>query len=275
MRNYFIMVNPSKELAQKTRRRITGYFNKHEGANCTIWEWDGSSDRIPVPEGTECIITVGGDGTLIQAARSAIGMNVKLIGVNRGHIGYLTELADEKNIEAALDRLVSDDFVIEERMMMQASVFRGGKLIYRDIALNEVQMCRHNTLKTLHFEVYVNDVFLSEYSGDGILAATPTGSTAYSLSAGGPIAEPKGKFIILTALCPHVVTSRPIILDPDDVVKIVPVSGDQLVSCDSATMTILEPGDEIVVRRSEYTADLIRLNNQSFLEVLRSKLAVL
>ena len=140
MKNFFIMLNPSKQLAQKTRRRIAAYFNQREGTSCTFWEWDGTTDRIPIPDETECIITVGGDGTLIQAARSAVGKGVRLIGVNRGHIGYLTELADEKNIEAALDRLLSDDFEIEQRMMMEATVYRGGKLIYRDIALNELQM---------------------------------------------------------------------------------------------------------------------------------------
>lgn len=273
MKNFFIIVNAEKPMAEKTRRTIEAYLkNAPSGVSYAVWDKE-KQERYELPEGCDCIITIGGDGTLIQAARGTVGCGVPLIGINRGHMGYLTQLSDERMIVPVLKRLIDDDYMIEERMMLDAEVLRQGESIYVGVALNEVLLTRFNSLRTLNFQVYVNDTMLNEYSADGILAATPTGSTAYSLSAGGPIADPKAKMIILTPICSHTINSRSIIFSPNDRIKIVAGSSEQLVACDGESVLSLERGDVISIRMSEHVARFIRLKEESFLHTLRQKMA--
>ena len=156
----------------------------------SVSDWTPGESRTfhldELPEGCDCIITIGGDGTLIQAARATVGSGVPIIGINRGHMGYLTQLSDEKSIIPSIDRLIRDDCFIEERMMLRAVARRDGEVFYEEVALNEVMLARYNTTRSLRFDVYVNDTMLNEYFADGILAATPTGSTAKFAAGGKP-----------------------------------------------------------------------------------------
>lgn len=273
MRNFFIIVNMDKALAVGTKDSIVSILSSY-GNDVSCHVWDGApQEHYDLPEGTDCIITIGGDGTLIQAARATVKTGIPIIGINRGHMGYLTQLSDERMIVPVLKRLIDDDYMIEERMMLDAEVLRQGESIYGGVALNEVLLTRFNSLRTLNFQVYVNDTMLNEYSADGILAATPTGSTAYSLSAGGPIADPKAKMIILTPICSHTINSRSIIFSPNDRIKIVAGSSEQLVACDGESVLSLERGDVISIRMSEHVARFIRLKEESFLHTLRQKMA--
>ena len=260
-------------MAEKTGRLIERYLDSY-GAQLSYTVWEGQrQDRYELPEGCDCIITIGGDGTLIQAARGTVGCGVPLIGINRGHMGYLTQLADESSIEPAIERLIRDDYWIEERMMLRADVFRDGRSIYEGVALNEVMLTRHDTIRSVSFKVYVNDSLLNDYYADGILVATPTGSTAYSLSAGGPIADPKAKLIILTPICSHAINSRSIIFSSTDRIRIVAGGSDQLVACDGESILRLRQSDEICVGMAEHVAAFVRLRQESFLETLRQKMA--
>ena len=156
--------------------------------------------------------------------------------------------------------------------MLKARVYRNGKCIYRDVALNEVLLSRYDSLRTIHFKVYVNETCLNDYGADGLIVATPTGSTAYSLSAGGPIAEPEAKMMIMTPICSHTINSRSIIFSPEDTIRIVPEGANQIVACDGDAPVELKKGDEVVVKRSRHSARLVRLSEESFLETLRDKM---
>ena len=272
MNNFFIIINSDKKLAEKSGSTIESFL-RSQGDRVSYTIWRGSrQDRYELPEGCDCIITIGGDGTLIQAARGTVGSGVPLIGINRGHMGYLTQLTDEEAIVPAMKRLMEEDYFIEERMLLCAEAYRDGEMIWQDVALNEVMLARYNTIGSLRFEVYVNDTMLNEYFADGILVATPTGSTAYSLSAGGPIADPKARLIILTPICSHAMNSRSIIFSAHDRFTIVAGSDGQIAACDGVSQLQLKKGDEIRVRRSDNAARFIRLKQESFLETLRQKM---
>lgn len=272
MNNFFIIINSDKKLAEKSGSTIESFL-RSQGDRVSYTIWRGSrQDRYELPEGCDCIITIGGDGTLIQAARGTVGSGVPLIGINRGHMGYLTQLTDEEAIVPAMKRLMEEDYFIEERMLLCAEAYRDGERIWQDVALNEVMLARYNTIGSLRFEVYVNDTMLNEYFADGILVATPTGSTAYSLSAGGPIADPKARLIILTPICSHAMNSRSIIFSAHDRFTIVAGSDGQIAACDGVSQLQLKKGDEIRVRRSDNAARFIRLKQESFLETLRQKM---
>ena len=272
MKHFFIIVNMKKRLAEKTSNAIREFL-KDCGKETSCKIWDGPRQKkYELPEGTDCIITIGGDGTLIQAVRATMGSGVPVIGFNRGHLGYLTQLSKGKDIAPAMKRLLEEDYSIEERMMLKARVYRNGKCIYRDVALNEVLLSRYDSLRTIHFKVYVNETCLNNYGADGLIVATPTGSTAYSLSAGGPIAEPEAKMMIMTPICSHTINSRSIIFSPEDTIRIIPEGANQIVACDGDAPVELKKGDEVVVKRSRHSARLVRLSEESFLETLRDKM---
>ena len=272
MKHFFIIVNMKKRLAEKTSNAIREFL-KDCGKETSCKIWDGPRQKkYELPEGTECVITLGGDGTLIQAVRATMGSGVPVIGFNRGHLGYLTQLSKGKDIAPAMKRLLEEDYSIEERMMLKARVYRNGKCIYRDVALNEVLLSRYDSLRTIHFKVYVNETCLNDYGADGLIVATPTGSTAYSLSAGGPIAEPEAKMMIMTPICSHTINSRSIIFSPEDTIRIIPEGANQIVACDGDAPVELKKGDEVVVKRSRHSARLVRLSEESFLETLRDKM---
>lgn len=272
MKHFYLIVNKEKRYAEKTGRLIQAFFSEEApDASCTVWDGPRQK-RYDMPPDTDCIITIGGDGTLIQTARATVGSGVPILGINRGHLGYLTALTKDRDLAPALRRLISDDYTIEERMMLRSQVFRNGKPIRKDVALNEVLLSRYESLRTIHFKVYVNETCLNEYSADGLIVATPTGSTAYSLSAGGPIAEPDAKLMIMTPICSHTINARSIIFSPEDAIRILPEGDGQITACDGDTPFELRRGDEVVVRRSRHSARLIRLSEESFLETLRDKM---
>lgn len=272
MKRFYIVVNGEKQLAVRTRETVEQALSAMPGVSFETWEGPRQA-KYELPPGTDCIITIGGDGTLIQTARATVGSEVPLIGINRGHLGYLTRLQEENDIAPAMRRLVEGDYVLEERMMLDAEISAAGRCRFRDLALNEVMLGRHNALRAIDFFVYVNGRLLNEYLADGMLVATPTGSTAYSLSAGGPIAKPQAQLMILTPICSHAVNARSIILSPDDEVKLVPKTDTQVLSCDGDSVEALRLGEEVLVRRSAHVTRLVRLENESFLDTLRNKMA--
>ena len=273
MKHFFIIVNMKKSLAEKTSNAIREFL-KDCGKETSCKIWDGPRQKkYELPEGTDCIITIGGDGTLIQAVRATMGSGVPVIGFNRGHLGYLTQLSKGKDIAPAMKRLLEEDYSIEERMMLKARVYRNGKCIYRDVALNEVLLSRYDSLRTIHFKVYVNETCLNDYGADGLIVATPTGSTAYSLSAGGPIAEPEAKMMIMTPICSHELNARSIVLEPEDEVRIEVYGDGQVAAFDGDTFVELGEGDQLVIRRSAIVTPMIRLKQISFMQNLSNHMS--
>jgi NAD+ kinase len=276
MKNFFILISEYTTKVSEissTRNRLAEKLKKH-GANVEIYE--GYLDRdFRFPDNVECVITVGGDGTMLRASRAGFGLDVAFLGINKGHMGYLTELSQIDDYDEIIERLMKDDFNIEERMMLSASAYRDGKRIYRDHALNDVLIGKNDCVHMMTFELYINDTFINSYRADGVVVSSPTGSTCYSMSAGGPIAEPTSKLLLVTPICPHAINTRSLVLSPLDKVKIIPRHTTQLVSCDGADGTDLESGDEIVVTKSRSSMKFIRFNETSFLDTLRERMRYL
>ena len=230
-----------------------------------------------IPDDTECILVVGGDGTLLQAARDMIERNIPLLGVNKGTLGYLAEV-DGDNMEEALDRLIDDNVVIEDRMMLEGCAYSHKKKLLQDFALNDIVIARSGRLQIIDFNIYVNGEFLRSYSADGIIISTPTGSTGYSLSAGGPIVSPEASLILLTPIAPHTLNTRSIVLPADAEITVELLHGhtagwdEAAASFDGDTCVKLGIGDCIRIYRSSRMTRLIKINNISFLEVLRNKM---
>lgn len=231
-----------------------------------------------VPRDVDCMIVLGGDGTMLRAVRETRGLNIPMIGVNLGTLGYMTEI-EPAGLEESLERLIAGDYEQESRMMLNGKArFRNGKT-GEGWALNDIVISRKGSLQIIRFNIYVNGQFLKDYSADGMIVTTPTGSTGYNLSAGGPLIEPGAKLIMLTPICPHTLNQRSIILSAEDEVEIeIPrgrEEGIQTVeaSFDGSHVILLRTGDKIRIVQSEKKAEFIRLNRVSFLEVLHRKLA--
>ncbi len=275
MKNFYIIISENANVSvQKTKKKLIERFRSY-GDSVRFDVYEGYLGRdFQIPSDVDCVITVGGDGTMLRAARAAFGRPVAFIGINRGHMGYLTEVSEISDFDTLTERLVNDDFQIEERMMLAARVRRKGRNVFRDFALNDVLLGKNDSVHMMEYEVYVNGTLLNTYRADGVLVSSPTGSTGYSLSAGGPIASPSAKLLILTPICPHAINTRSIVLSAGDKVRIVPVSDHLLVSCDGADGTEVRAGDEVIVTRSAHAMRFIRLKEASFLDTLRDKMRV-
>ena len=225
----------------------------------------------------QCIIALGGDGTMIRVAKDSMFSGTPIIGVNMGNVGFLAEI-ELSNVHSALKSLINDEYHIEERMLLE------GALVENDIpgefrqAVNEVVISRRGALQVVGYRVFVNGMYLNDFYGDGIIVSTPTGSTGYNMSAGGPIVEPKASLIVLTPVCTHSVGSRSIMLSGSDVVEIMllPSRGikepEVAAYFDGGETTFLKSGDRVCIRRSSNVIKLCSLSDKSFLEVLHKKM---
>ncbi len=235
-------------------------------------------DRIALAEDADCILTIGGDGTLIAVAQQTVDSGLPLLGINRGHLGYLCDL-DEDNIQDAILPLIRNNVEIDERMMLEGYILhKDGSKSETVRALNDIVVASLNGLQVINVSVYVGDTFLYSFNGDGMIFATPTGSTAYNMSANGPIVDPKTDVILMTPINPHTLNSRSIVIDRKDEVSLefTPrhYAPDEYVSVgfDGGRKMNLYGGERIVVHRSQSRVKMIRLSKMSFLERIRSKM---
>ena len=212
MDRFYIITNSDKDKKHHKNCEVQQAERKHEGSF-------HYTDPDKVPDDTQCIIVLGGDGTLLQAARDVVHKEIPLLGINLGNLGFLAEV-NQTSLYSALDQLMADDYEVEERMMLEGRVYRGRKLIGQDIALNDIVIGRDGHLRVVRFKNYVNDVYLNSYNADGIIISTPTGSTGYSLSAGGPIVSPNAAMTIMTPIAPHTLNTRSIIFPAQDVITV-------------------------------------------------------
>ena len=271
MKNFFLVGNSEKD---GIKRALSNLENEIKSKDGVCYKSYGYIDTKDFPK-VDCVITLGGDGTLIRAARDISHLGIPIIGINMGHMGYLTSINKAGDIKNMVDILINDKYFIEKRMMISATVIRDGKEIRTLNALNEAVITRLERLKTIRCNVYIDGDFLNEYSSDGIIVATPTGSTAYNLSAGGPIIEPSSKMMLITAICPHALSQRSIVLSSSKVIRV--SFNDNLKSnrelvVDGDESVILENKDVIELRESEIYAGLIKLKKGSFLDNIRNKM---
>ncbi|HOJ09097.1 MAG TPA: NAD(+)/NADH kinase [Clostridiales bacterium] len=222
----------------------------------------------------EMVVSLGGDGTFLKAARKVYRKSLPILGINLGNLGFLTEV-ERNEIKDAVDCLTSGKYTIEERMMLEASIIRNDKVIAKDTALNDIVISRGALSRILHVKTYINDVFVDMFPGDGLIVSSPTGSTAYSLSAGGPIVEPDIDLVIVSPICPHILYSRSIITAGDRKVRAL-IDEDYhhkaMVTVDGQKGYEVRGGDIIDVQKSTYTIKLIRINPKNFYNILRSKI---
>jgi NAD+ kinase len=215
-------------------------------------------------------IVMGGDGTMLSVARSLVDNNIPLVGINRGRFGFLTDLRAEDML-VAIDRILAGAHQTETRMLLSASLHRAGKLIYQGIALNDVVI--KSGLRLIELEVEVDGKFVHKQRGDGIILSTPTGTTAYALSAGGPILHPNLDAIALVPISPHTLSNRPITVSADSKIEVSLVQIDEAhVSYDGQLQMPLEQGDKIVVQRAAQEVTLLHPAEYCYFEMLRNKL---
>ncbi len=273
MNHFGIIRNTDKVLAQTCADQIRDYLLAHN-RTCII-----STDGSDFPPETECGIVLGGDGTLLRAAKVVLNRQLPLIGINLGTLGYMAEV-EVKNIYQAMDRLMNDDFLVESRMMLRGTVYHDHKKIFSDVALNDIVIQGRRQIRAYEFKSYVNNTYLATYHADGMVLSTPTGSTGYSLSAGGPIVSPEASILLMTPVASHSLISRSIIFSGTDQVSIEIGEGrmgriDHVaeVNFDGASNVALSTGDIVKIGKSRRFTRFIKLNDISFLEVLRRKMA--
>lgn len=282
METFFCVANQKKPNAIETANIICEYLKKHN-KSCQIAENMGEeagylyTNPAEVPKNTDCIIVTGGDGTLIQAAGDLISLQIPFLGINCGTLGYLTEV-ESKDVYEALDQLLKGEYHMEERMILSGSIYRDGQLVYTASAVNDITVNRAGMLRIMDMKVFVNGEYLTRYAADGVIVSTPTGSTAYNLSAGGPIVSPKAKVLLMTPICAHTLNNRSIVFSPEDVLEIQIEKGRyeenevKNVSFDGTRSFSVQDGDRIIIRQSKQLVKLVKLSKISFLEVLRKKL---
>ncbi|MBP8625363.1 MAG: NAD(+)/NADH kinase [Syntrophorhabdales bacterium] len=226
-----------------------------------------------VGEGADLIIVLGGDGTMLAVARQLKGRDVPILGVNLGGLGFLTEISVEE-MPIMLEKIVSGQYKLSTRMMLDVCVIREGNRVFEFSVLNDAVITKDALARIIDIEVYVNSVYLTTYKADGLIFSTPTGSTGYSLSAGGPILYPTLRNMIVTPICPHMLTNRPLIL-PEDVSMMAVLRSENervVLTIDGQIGFPLEYRDEVVVKKSPDTVRLIKSSFRGYFEILREKL---
>ena len=284
MKNFYMVTNTFKDPNREYSGKICSFLEQH-GMHCSGNMYSKEivdqgylyADPAQVPADTELIIVIGGDGTFIHTAKDLIDLQVPIIGINMGNLGYLTEI-DANHYENDLEQLAEGNYHVEDRMLIDGEILRDGQVINRDIALNDVVLNRSQTLGIIDYEVRVNQKFLNRYSADGIILSTPTGSTGYNLSAGGPVVYPSAEIILATPICAHTLNSRTIVFSADAEIEVV-VKGrssernqQKIVSFDGQSEIVLENEDVIRVRKSDKITKILRLDDISFVEHLTKKM---
>lgn len=224
-------------------------------------------------EGADLVITVGGDGTLLSASRLVAERNIPVLGVNRGRLGFLVDVSPTDLGE--LDAVLGGEFIEEDRSLLHAEVRDGDQLVASDIALNDVVLYKWNTARMVEFTAHIDGQLLTSYRADGLILATPTGSTAYAMAAGGPIIHPSVDAILLMPVCPHTLSNRPLVVGAGSriEVEVHPDSADRVgASCDGQTDLGLRRGTRLIVRQHAYRVRLIHPPHYRYYDILRAKL---
>jgi len=222
---------------------------------------------------SELFVVLGGDGTMLHTARNLAGYKIPILGINMGSFGYLTEV-NLNEINSTLELIINGKFVTEKRMMLDVSIKSGKTVANVGSVLNDVVINRGDLSRMNELELEVNGSYLTTYKGDGLIVSTPTGSTAYSLSAGGPIVFPGKDLIIINPICPHTLTNRPIIFSENSSLKITLWSKDKgaMLTLDGQEAYKIKSGDVVTVKRSRHVTNLVLSPYRSYGEILRSKL---
>lgn len=275
-----LAINRGKPNARVVARELLYLLEKHgakvfmeEGVSEGLGRPDIALPLNQFPERVDMVFVLGGDGTLLGIARKFARHHIPILGFNLGHLGFLSE-AEPDSLEHAVDNILNGEYSIEERMMLKTEVIREGRSLEQSCALNDVGIAKGSFSRLITSIVYVDDHYLGTYSGDGIIVSSPTGSTAYSLSAGGPIVSPGVDMLLVTPVCPHSLNARPIVLSAEDClyIRISATHEDIGLTIDGQLGFKLKVDDIIRVRRAPYSTLLVKWKESSFFDVVRKKL---
>lgn len=280
MKNFCIIANREKDKDLAITNRIAEILRQNDCRVVITKEAEDDNhytDVSSIDEDIECAIVVGGDGTIINAAHALLSRDIPILGINLGTLGFLAEI-EIQNIEEAIYELVCGHYIVEERMMLEGISSQKNDNFKKYRALNDIVIARSGFSRIICVGIYVNGSWVQDYRGDGVIISTPTGSTGYNLSAGGPVVTPKGEMIIITPICPHSLNARSIVVTGDDTVEVC-IRESKKTQEEEAIATIdgdialkLSAKDEIVIMKSKMKTKLIRFECQSFFDLLRTKL---
>ncbi len=282
MEHFYIITNKTKDPDYKVTYQIRDYLAQC-GKKCSIQADEEKAaegrytDASVVNQDVDCVIVLGGDGTLLQAAIDLADKKVPFLGINLGTLGFLAEV-NKDDFEDALKKLLAGEYEIEKRLMLEGRSFDANGEKDNTRALNDIVITWKGSLQIIKFNISVNGQFLHRYHADGMIVATPTGSTGYSLSAGGPVVDPKAQMIVLTPICPHSMQNRSIVLSPEEEIVIEIETGHDGVRqeveaiFDGSHRVTLYTGDKVVITRSDKTTGIVKLSKVSFLENLHKKM---
>ncbi len=279
MRQIGIITKHTENEAVKIVKGLTDWLEKRERSVLLDRETalrmrvDNGVLRSRLPEMADMIVAIGGDGTLLSAARVVGDSGVPILAVNLGSLGFITAITLEE-LYPVMERIVAGECEFDERMMLVSHVHRMGERVANYSVLNDVVINKGALAKIIDIRAYVDDLYLSTFKADGLIISTPTGSTAYSLSAGGPIVYPTMNCILLTPICPHTLTNRPLVVPDDMVIKaeLKSQETDVLLTLDGQVGFGLRENDIIEVKKSESSLKLIKSPFKDHFEILRTKL---
>lgn len=273
MKTFLVVANTTKDENLTLANRVKTYLVER-GAQVDICR---DADNIPDGCQVECAIVLGGDGTILLASDRLSPKGIPMIGINLGTMGFMADV-DVEDMEAALDCLLQDEYSIEERMNLKGQLYRKEQLVMEMCALNDIVVARSGFSRIICLKLLVNQELLDIYEADGVILSTPTGSTAYNMSAGGPIVSPKANLILATPVSPHSMTAKSVVFSSADIieVEIVPKRKTQpeeaIATFDGRGYEQMQPGDRLVISCAKQKTRLVKIYKRSFYEVLRSKM---
>ncbi len=270
MKHFYLIVNEEKDAGGTVSNVIQSYLEKTEN-RVTIYNY---KDSFSVTEAVDMAIVLGGDGTVLQVAKKLAGKKIPILGVNLGTLGFLTEV-ERPRMYQALDAVLSDHYRTEKRMVLSGALEAGEE---RSLAVNEIIVGKKDFGRMITMSVWVNDELMDTYVADGVLVATPTGSTAYNLSAGGPVLSPNMEAFVITPVCPHSLNKRSLVVSSDDNIRIQVEKtresyiDEAAVRCDGEPLWNAQTGDVIEIRKAEESFEVVCIGDVGFYEKMRGKL---
>jgi NAD+ kinase len=285
IRRVGVLVKPHQPEALKTICRLAEWCERHRIAlvggpkldrqavaaetGCTV----ETLEHEELVKSVDLIVVLGGDGTMIGAARTLGDQEVPVLGINYGTFGYLAEFRQEE-LEAALESVLAGTYKLDRRLMLAAEVYRGGEKLLHDRVLNDVVISKSALARIIEIETHIDRKFVNRFRADGLIISTPTGSTAYNLSAGGPIIYPSMDAVVITPICPHTLSNRPLVVPDDAEFELVLKTPREEVALtlDGQVGMPLEYEDRVTVRKSRTGFNLIQAHTRNYFDVLRNKL---
>ena len=284
MDKFLIVTNQDKDIDLKVTKEIQKYIISR-GRECHLAEplvgtdplKTGYTDLSKLQEDIDCVIVLGGDGTFIQTVRDFKGLDIPMVGVNMGTVGFLATI-DLDNLYDSLDALVDGDYTIQNRILLRGEVYREGRRLQKSIAFNDVIVTRSGFSRLVELKIYVNDQLLDIYAADGVIVSTPAGSTGYNLSAGGPVVFPETVLMIITPICPHSLSARSVVVSAQAKVRVEigrrrkTQKEEALVTYDGDTVWELESSDVVEIVQASKKVPVVNIRQKSFCDILRNKM---